>query len=255
MALYLKSSQMRMCMPGKKTEDDVYLVIEEINRGNCAQIFGDIFQLLDRDSVGYSAYRIMADRDLRDYLIQELGSECQEGIKDGKLCLPANLHLIATMNTSDQSLFPMDSAFKRRWSWVYVPINYQKDIKSGEFKISIGKRKYLWVDFLIEVNKRILEVTASEDKQMGNFFIKKNLDEEEFKSKVMFYLWQEVCRDEYGTSRNFFRSVESDQTSPKEFSFSQLYGVEGVSLLQGFMFYLGVNLMSDEPDVMLSEDR
>lgn len=221
----------------KNLEEDVYLVIEEINRGNCAQIFGDLFQLLDRNSDGYSDYRITADRDLRDYLARELGPD-HKGIQEGKLCLPPNLHILATMNTSDQSLFPMDSAFKRRWDWEYVPVEYRESVLSSSFTITLGDKAYRWVDFLRKVNELILEVTDSEDKQMGNFFIKRSVSKEEFKSKVMFYLWSEVCRDEYGTKNNFFRSKTGNEE--REFSFNDLYKEEdeGLGLLHGFMDYL-----------------
>jgi len=219
-------------------EEEVCLVIEEINRGNCAQIFGDIFQLLDRNAEGKSDYQIKADNDLRDYLYGKLGED-HEGIKNGELCLPSNLHILATMNTSDQSLFPMDSAFKRRWDWEYVPVDYGDYVLSSKFIITLGNKKYRWVDFLKKVNKRILEVTDSEDKQMGNFFIKADVSEVEFKSKVMFYLWNEVCRDEYHTQNNFFRYKQGSEE--KEFSFNELYQVGGLIKLYGFMEYLGID--------------
>lgn len=227
----------------KKQEEEVYLVIEEINRGNCAQIFGDLFQLLDRNEDGTSTYKIRADQDLANYLMKELG-ENHDGIKEGNLRLPANLHILATMNTSDQSLFPMDSAFKRRWDWEYVPINYNDNVDSSTFLITIGGKKYRWVDFLKAVNARILSATDSEDKQMGNFFIKDLVKEKEFKSKVMFYLWHEVCKDEYHTKNNFFRTRQ-DQAEEKEFSFNQLHEDNGTSLLVGFMEYLGVTPLED----------
>lgn len=219
--------------------EHVYLIIEEINRGNCAQIFGDLFQLLDRDDKGVSEYKIKADEDLARYLQSKLGVT-HEGIKGGNLCLPSNLHIIATMNTSDQSLFPMDSAFKRRWEWEYVPINYNPKIDSGKFTITIGHSEYRWIDFLEKVNEQILQVTDSEDKQMGNFFIKHSVVEDEFKSKVMFYLWHEVCKDEFHTKNNFFRSTTKEKQEEKEFSFNDLYKDRSTDLLKGFMDSLGV---------------
>lgn len=226
------------------SDQPTYLVIEEINRGNCAQIFGDLFQLLDRKN-GKSEYKIKADKDLAQYLREKLGVD-SEGIQDGKLCLPANLHILATMNTSDQSLFPMDSAFKRRWEWEYVPINYDTTIKSGEFEITIGKetgeRKYSWVGFIEKVNEKIFDLTQSEDKQMGNFFIKQSIDEKGFKSKVMFYLWYEVLRDETENNKYFFykkTTVEGKEVLSK-FTFKDLFGDKATETLQQFMEYLEV---------------
>ena len=224
--------------------EKVYLVIEEINRGNCAQIFGDLFQLLDRKDDGTSCYSIRADKDLADYLQYVLSGDAKRGIEGGNLCLPPNLHIIATMNTSDQSLFPMDSAFKRRWDWEYVPINY-KEAKSSGFKITIGEKSYLWIKFLEHVNGKVWDLTKSEDKQMGNFFIKGNITEEVFKSKVMASLWHEICKDEYGATNYFFCTEKGNK-----FSFNQLYNKDtspsGTELLQGFMAYLEVPVIGEE---------
>lgn len=230
----------------ENTKKPVYLVIEEINRGNCAQIFGDLFQLLDRDkATGKSEYPIKAEKDLIAYIEKKLGVG-HEGINNGELCLPSNLIIYATMNTSDQSLFPMDSAFKRRWDWEYVPINYSKDIDSGKFIIKLeDNTEYLWVDFLERINNEILKTTVSEDKQMGNFFIKKNVDAKEFVNKVMFYLWNEICKEEYGTNRNFFRKGKEGKT---EFKFTDLFGADQTTILKEFMTSLGVEPIGKIPE-------
>lgn len=180
-------------------DDKVFLVIEEINRGNCAQIFGDLFQLLDRDDEGASEYPIMADKDIAKYLN---GNDDEgrfvltnkEGIKDDKLRLPKNLYIWATMNTSDQSLFPIDSAFKRRWDWVYMPI---ADAKKN-YVIEIDNDQYDWWSFLEAINAIIESTTHSEDKKLGYFFAKAKdgrITVETFVSKVIFYLWNDVFKD------------------------------------------------------------
>ena len=145
------------------------------------------------------------------------------------------------MNTSDQSLFPMDSAFKRRWDWEYVPIEYGADKESYNYIITIGSKKYRWVDFLKIVNEKIYDTTRSEDKQMGNFFIKKSVDAQDFINKVMFYLWNEVCKEEVGTSRNFFRIAVEGNSEGKEFKFVDLFDKANTNdLLIGFMNHLKV---------------
>ena len=181
----------------KNLEEPYYLVMEEINRGNCAQIFGDIFQLLDRGEDGISSYKITPDHDLQTYLNQEFADVdiADEEIKSGtKMQLPANLNILATMNTSDQSLFPIDSAFKRRWDWKYIPIDYTD---RGHY-ISCGNKRYSWVDFLVKVNEQIESVTQSEDKKMGGWFVKptdKEITADKFVSKVVFYLWNDIFKD------------------------------------------------------------
>ena len=197
------------------TTENVYLIIEEINRGNCAQIFGDLFQLLDRDDDGKSEYPIDADTDLGSYIAKELESSMRsdfpDGVKDGKkLVLPSNLYIWATMNTSDQSLFPIDSAFKRRWDWKYLPIE-----NAGKgWKIKVNGNEYDWYQFLEAINKEVLELTHSEDKQLGYFFAKAKgttIDAETLVNKVYFYLWTDVFKDYDYESQKAFRKQNSNE--------------------------------------------
>jgi len=197
-----------------KSRDPYYLIIEEINRGNCAQIFGDIFQLLDRNNSGYSEYPIVCSPDIQDYLKNELCEieRFQEYVsltkcKDfSRMILPNNLNILCTMNTSDQSLFPMDSAFKRRWEWQYIPINYQD---ASKYLVDLGERGTInWGDFIMRINKKIRNHTQSEDKQLGNRFVSPSkgiiISIEEFVSKVIFYLWSEIYKDEQGSGESIF---------------------------------------------------
>ncbi len=201
-------------------DDKVFLVIEEINRGNCAQIFGDLFQLLDRDDEGASEYPIMADKDIAKYLNGNDEEELpvltnKDGIKDGKLRLPKNLYIWATMNTSDQSLFPIDSAFKRRWDWVYMPI---ADAKKN-YVIEIDNDQYDWWSFLEAINAIIESTTHSEDKKLGYFFAKaKNgkITVETFVSKVIFYLWNDVFKDNE-TNHKAFKDSDGELLAFRKF--------------------------------------
>lgn len=197
----------------------VYLIIEEINRGNCAQIFGDLFQLLDRRKDGRSEYFIVPDAELRKYL-------AKQNLESNKLILPENLHILATMNTSDQSLFPMDSAFKRRWAMEYIPVNLEHEIAKG-FTFKVNDKEYSWVKFLAKVNPLIRKATDSEDKQMGEFFIKGKISEDDFKNKVMFYIWNDVCKDLYSASRIsplYFIRSEAGEDPKHVFTFAELFG-------------------------------
>lgn len=216
----------KKCCAVQENEEplDEYLVIEEINRGNCAQIFGDLFQLLDRGDKGFSVYPIMADSDMKEMLKKEFAGleiKKKESInalyKGGKdivaqilkgdiLLLPNNLYIWATMNTSDQSLFPIDSAFKRRWDWKYMPI----DTKKENWNIEVDGKKYSWSDFLEAVNEQIFKVTKSEDKKLGFYFCRANnhvVDAEKFVGKVIFYLYNDVFKD-YGYDRKMFQGED-----------------------------------------------
>jgi hypothetical protein len=186
-------------------ENQYYLVIEEINRGNCAEIFGEIFQLLDRTS----NYTVSATKELKEYLANEAFKDKNHlGIVNG-LKLPPNLGILATMNTSDQSLFPMDSAFKRRWDWEYIPICYnpiddfKKKNDSFDFEIDIEDgKKYSWIKFIEKINLNHIKVNPSlgMDKCIGNYFIKPDKDKiislKPFVNKVIFYVWNDVFKDE-----------------------------------------------------------
>ena len=212
-------------------DEKVFLVIEEINRGNCAQIFGDLFQLLDRDENGWSEYPIMADKDLAKYLngIDEKNQPVltnKDGIKDGKLCLPKNLHIWATMNTSDQSLFPIDSAFKRRWDWVYMPIDTEKNT----WYVEVNGNHYSWTKFLNTINDEVLTDETAEDKHLGFYFCKATKKKaqtdaepnvstaETFVGKVLFYLWNDVFKV-YG--------IPSSIGSGKEWGYRKFYHPDG----------------------------
>ena len=209
-----------------------YLVIEEINRGNCAQIFGDLFQLLDRDDNGFSEYPIEADKDMQKHLanafqdmayleapaIGEMSAEeTARAIRSGeKLILPSNLYIWATMNTSDQSLFPIDSAFKRRWDWQYVPIH---DGGKG-WQIKADGKRYDWWQFVDAMNNKIGTATYSEDKKLGYFFCKAKdgvIDAETFVGKVVFYIWNDVFKDFAEEAGNLFKDVDGSMLSFNKF--------------------------------------
>lgn len=242
--------------------EQVYLVIEEINRGNCAQIFGDLFQLLDRKK-GVSEYPVKAETALAEYLSSVLEGDAAEGIRDGKLSLPANLNIIATMNTSDQSLFPMDSAFKRRWDWKYIPTTPPAD-KSRTMELSFkdktttkygttidaGDYEYDWTEFLEKINEKIQNATHSDDKQLGFWFVKTEEGAEEitissFVSKVVFYLWNDVFKDMGAKDSNPFTIKVDGKNVVMSFnSFFEMNSlgqiVENIGVLHTFLRNVGV---------------
>lgn len=251
---------------GGETAEPQFLVIEEINRGNCAQIFGDLFQLLDRSDNGFSTYPIEADSDLQNEireafieggeyeLANELdvenvvddytsnyGKTLSDDIKNGRvLLLPNNLYIWATMNTSDQSLFPIDSAFKRRWDWRYVKI---ADAGKG-WKIRCGNENCDWWTFVEEINKKIAKETSSDDKKLGYFFCKPPKDsdtitEDKFVGKVLFYLWNDVFKD--GDISLFKVSDEPEA----EICFDTFYGSDNKVNIEAIRTFL-VGIVGEE---------
>lgn len=246
---------------------DEFLVIEEINRGNCAQIFGDLFQLLDRGDEGFSEYPIKADSDMKKLLEKEfegLEIKNKEGInalfKGGKdivaevlagdvLLLPNNLYIWATMNTSDQSLFPIDSAFKRRWDWHYVPISDA----GKKWMIEVNGAQYDWWKFLEAINDKVYHATYSEDKKMGYFFCKANdgvISAEKFVSKVIFYLWNDVFKDS-----EFEGDTFKDEDGEK-LSFDKFYDVKNKPVkVNGTKIVKFLSNLNLSPDSEADEDN
>lgn len=249
-----------------------YLIIEEINRGNCAQIFGDLFQLLDRNDSGFSVYPINADKDMKKQLAKAFkkdgvtitipnadkidalykGKDIVSKVLSGDiLVLPNNLYIWATMNTSDQSLFPIDSAFKRRWEWQYMPIGKGYDENGQEIKWAIegATKKFSWWSFLEKINAQIGEATQSEDKKLGFFFCKATngtISAEKFVGKVIFYLWNDVFKNN-GFEGPIFKDVDGTELTFAKFYKSDMKGnaIVQKDKVELFLTNLGVEEYKD----------
>lgn len=187
----------------------VCLLVDELNRGECASIFGDIFQLLDRDSNGSSEYGITPRPELKKYFEERQIDFDFKG--DGKLYFPSNFSLVATMNTSDQSLYPIDAAFKRRWEWLSCPIDFdeiKKVYPNSELILNDGIKDWSWERLLVELNKLII-IGNMEDKQIGPWFIKPSIDSKinynTFLNKFLFYLWHDVYKDDQSSNESPFK--------------------------------------------------
>ena len=263
---YIKAWNAYMEASEGEKPNDIYLVIEEINRGNCAQIFGDLFQLLDRNGAGFSDYPIQADKDMKKRLAKAFGGKSiadaerinniyekdivSQVLKGEILLLPNNLYIWATMNTSDQSLFPIDSAFKRRWDWQYTPIceGKSKDGQPLGWKIKANGNEYDWWTFIQKINAEIEELTKSEDKKLGYFFCKPVdgiISAETFVGKVIFYLWNDVFKDQ--DLGSIFHDNEGN-----ELTFNSFYGVDkyGKAIVQEEMVEMFLNNIKLKPNVV-----
>lgn len=255
-----------------------FLIIEEINRGNCAQIFGDLFQLLDRNDYGFSDYYIHADRDMQKHLAKafngitmndshknSINAMYHNGEKDivaqvltGEiLLLPNNLYIWATMNTSDQSLFPIDSAFKRRWDWKYRPIVKGRDKDGSElnWRIKADTKEYDWWSFLEKINAIVGTTTNSEDKKLGFFFCKPTdsvISAETFVGKVIFYLWNDVFKN-FGFDDPIFKDEDGSTLEFDKFYTTNIYGdtIVRTDKVERFLENLKVNVAGE----VISEDE
>ena len=186
------------------------LIIEEINRANAAAVFGDFFQLLDRNKIGNSEYPIKPSKELQDYLQKEVLKITNKRSDFSEIYFPNNFYIWATMNSADQGVTPLDTAFKRRWTFEYVDINENANNVKNKYYFNLkdtnDKRIAItWNDFRETINNYLSKtVLINEDKLMGVYFISKNdLEECEndpdrltniIKNKVLMYLYEDVCR-------------------------------------------------------------
>ena len=178
------------------------LVIEEINRANVAAVFGDVFQLLDRNEKGSSEYPIQTSEDIRHYLVQELGGIPEEYTY---IRIPNNMLIWATMNSADQGVFPMDTAFKRRWEFTYLGID-DLEVEMKDKTVSVNGLTVKWNKVRKAINKRLSDLNINEDKQLGPYFISKTIIvpkgkeidiskfNEVFKNKVIMYLFEDAAK-------------------------------------------------------------
>lgn len=202
----------------ENTANDVYLIIEEMSRGDCAAIFGDIFQLLDREkngvNKGYSKYFITNEIIAKDIIPLRTSGN--------KVKLPPNFHILGTVNTSDQNVYVMDTAFKRRFEWEYISSKPVPDSTPGTYKnnvqLSINDGTVLktidWVDLYQKLNTFIADekyLGLGEDKQLGPFFIEFDLSasltehKKQIKNKLLHYLWSDVHKASYRNDMKLFK--------------------------------------------------
>lgn len=201
------------------------LIIEEINRAKVAAVFGDVFQLLDRDDDGVSEYEIQASEDIRRYLASKLGGDPDNY---RKIRIPDNMFIWATMNSADQGVYPMDTAFKRRWDFEYLGINEneEKIASIGNIRLSGTDEVLNWNTLRKAINAKMSsdEFRINEDKLMGPFFLSKKIimsdesgaivDQDKFikafKSKVIMYLYEDAVKQR---KHNFFSGCDSSKYS------------------------------------------
>lgn len=186
-------------------DENFLLIIEELNRANPAAVFGDIFQLLDRNQDGSSEYPIRVSEDLGRYLYEVPDFPCtaeeREAERVFSISIPSNMYIWATINSADQGVFPMDTAFKRRWDFRYIDIDSGEDVIADK-TVLIGNPpiSVKWNDLRKGINAILLKSKVNEDKLLGPFFIAPSVlnDQESFdnafRSKVLLYLFEDAAK-------------------------------------------------------------
>ena len=226
---YVPGPFMRSLVKSLKNPDVPFLlVIEEINRANVAAVFGDVFQLLDRDSNNESRYPIETTEDMRGYLKKELNEYFD------KIKIPSNMFIWATMNSADQGVFPMDTAFKRRWDFKYFGIN-QNDELVSDIIVELNGQLISWNELRKAINGELLTYKINEDKLLGPFFafteyldseIPPNEFMETFKSKIIMYLFEDAAR----SKRNDLFSGVSKNTNLTYSEICEAFDKNGVEI-------------------------
>lgn len=221
----------------EKNDEPVFLILEEMSRANVAAVFGDIFQLLDRDEDSRSEY-LIDNEQIQKYLNKQFLKK-NIGLNLSKIYIPHNLFIIGTVNTSDQNVFVMDTAFKRRFEFEYLDANYVASDEGGKplnnFVFNIGNTNFSWINFIHNLNEFIVDdlngLGLTEDKQLGQFFIKFKLDDSELteqslvadienqvnysvnfnklKGKLLQYLWNDIRGASYSEKSLFDSSIKS----------------------------------------------
>ena len=230
---YVPGPFIRLLVKALQNPTDPYvLIVEEINRANVAAVFGDVFQLLDRDNDGESEYSITTTADMRAYLQRELGKD-----KDvTTIKIPSNMFIWATMNSADQGVYPMDTAFKRRWDFSYYGIDDEETKLSDvaikpQFTLGQSEKLIAWNSLRKAINDELSTDTynTNEDKLMGPFFLieeafkDNNSFNEAFKNKVLMYLFDDVVKQK---RRSFFKCENSNRYS----SICHAFDLEGVKI-------------------------
>lgn len=239
---YVPGPFMRVLAKALSSEEPFLLLVEEINRANVAAVFGEMFQLLDREG-GESLYEIETSEDVRKYLAKELKRNIAEF---NRIKIPSNMYIWATMNSADQGVFPMDTAFKRRWDFEYINID-KNEGSMNNVKFRINEREVNWNDLRKEINRKLLlECKVNEDKLLGPYFISKsNLECDEnglvrnnnnfirvFKNKVIMYIFEDAAGRQH--RNKFFKNFEKYGTYSKICEAFDLIGEEvfGITLSQ-----------------------
>ena len=215
------------------------LIIEEINRANVAAVFGEIFQLLDRNEDGVSEYPIQASEDIKKHLAKELGGNPEDY---NEIKIPDNMFIWATMNSADQGVFPMDTAFKRRWDFTYIGIDDNDEDIRGKYVVvgSENKQKIEWNELRKAINEFLAEEKINEDKQLGPYFISRKITvpsgedidavkfAEAFKNKVLMYLFDDAAKQK---RPRLFEGMKKGQNRYSEVC--EAFDKQGIGIFNG----------------------